>query len=196
MRKGGVMKNYAVLFVLVLFIFSCGGGLETPENLANIVFKALQIGDFEAYKNCIPNADDAKIYMERIISEAKLSEKDLEKFKKRFEKRLSKMVKKISRDIKKNEKYFNKVLDKAKNAGINWEEAELKDVKYEIKDTKRAGIILKTADIYMSFMFTDSIYIVKLDNCIKLNRGWLISSRIRWKGVSRDKKEGMNKRPE
>jgi len=73
---------------------------------------------------------------------------------------------------------FNKIRVRGRRAGIDWNEAEYQTITSKTKERDN----IESGDIYIIFSFKGVNYRIKLDDCIKTNRGWLMSDDPSWKG--------------
>jgi len=183
------MRKHMVIIGLLIFVYSCGNVLESPESLSKKVFEAIKTETFKNFKTCIPNLEDSKRYFNKIKSEGKLSKKDLKRVNQQF----SKIESEIERLVKKHRKYFFRVLDRAEKEGIKWKDTEFKEVKFKIKEIERNGIKTKGADIRFYFVHKETVYEIELERCLKLGRGWLITNKMRWRGIFGKTGDGSHK---
>jgi hypothetical protein len=140
---------------------------ETKEDLARIVFAALQLGDYSKLQPFYVQLGD----LEPILAVAKVrDDKHLARLREHWPRAVQQVEKRSAR-------YFENISRKAQEAGIDWRKAVLKKVDAREKD--RRG--LTQADIFLTIEFGGATYKVHIDDAQRSRRGWHLTF-VSWQG--------------
>lgn len=75
-------------------------------------------------------------------------------------------------------KAFSEIRKKGNKAGVKWDEIIFINSEYDIKKENNIEI----ADLKISFNDKDGVYKIRIAECIKTERGWLIFDKPQWRG--------------
>lgn len=73
-------------------------------------------------------------------------------------------------------KAFSKIREKGNQNGINWEEVVFSNAEYTTKKENN----IETTDLKILFSYNDTQYTIRIAECIKTTRGWLIFDKPQW----------------
>lgn len=180
------MKKTLLPFIcFTVFLTSCGNEEKTAdektkdakelssvknttlEELGASFILSLKENDSTMLSDLVPVRED----IEQIVSIYSGSEED----KKGILAGAEENTKKISDNTN---KAFSEIKTKGNKAGIKWEEAEFNNAEYSIKKENN----IETADLKISFNYKDMKYKIRIAECIKTERGWLVFDKPQWKG--------------
>ena len=139
----------------------------TPEKFANEVFKAIKNNDLPKFSKLFPTK---QVFLDT-LKQSTIPEPELQKAKEGMDKKLKKTFKSIQESLV-------KIREKAKKDGVMWEKTIFGGVECEIKEKHQ----VKTSDIYLLVTFQGINYKVKLDDCMKTTKGWLMFDDPSWRG--------------
>lgn len=169
MRRAPALATLAALVWLGLA--ACSGGAPTdPEALGRRVLALLEADDFDGFSELALTQADYEAIM------ARATFKDEERRAKMAE-RGARTVVKAAANARKG---WDKVRTQAAKAGIVWSETSFVRVEPEIglKDGIEAG------DIFVVIAFHGAEYKIKLDDCLKADRGWVLVDNMRLRSPS------------
>ncbi len=142
--------------------------LSTPDLLAQKVLESIKeksIGSF--LRLAITPAE----FVETV--ELQKNEKSILKLSKR------EMLEWWLQDLVKIQKRFYSVIEEGEKNGIKWEHAVFEHAEYKI-EKKKPVIFASYIDIV--FSCNKKLFKIRLDDCVKLERGWLMVDKIIWEG--------------
>jgi len=178
-------KLFVSLICVAVLISSCGSEEKTAdektkdaqeqssvenstlEELGASIILALKENDSTMLSDLVPVRED----VEQIVSIYTGSEED----KKGILAGADENTKKIAANTN---KAFSEIRAKGDKAGIKWEEVVFSNSEYSTKKENN----IETADLKISFTYKDMKYKVRIAECIKTERGWLIFDKPQWKG--------------
>lgn len=166
--------KYVTILSLVIFVSQCRSSPQknagsTPEALAIRVLHSLQ-------------SKNAPNFMEHVVTPAEFSQqlesqKPSDNFLKMSKKQ---MFAEWLSDRAKMPAQFDSVIAEGEKQGINWQDVRFVKAKYTI-ETDQGLRLLDYLDVYVSH--AGKLYVIRLDDCILLQRGWLLLDKIIWKGL-------------
>jgi len=156
----------ALLLLLASPLAACGSKAPSdPDGLAREVFTLLQNDDFKGFASLALTQDDfdgllARATFENDERRAKAAERG------------QKMVQRATANALKG---WARVREKAQKYGIDWSEATYvrSEPRVEVRDGVEGG------DIMLVFAFRGTEFKIKLDDCIKADRGWILNDDMR-----------------
>lgn len=144
----------------MLSAFSCNNStpFTTPEILGEKIFEAIRNKDVKSFRKFIINKKDANWVIKN--SDKKTAKDNVEDY----------VNYKIQGWASYDEKALNQLHQEGIEKGVDWKIAKFEKVEYKAK-TK---YIPNQADIYIHFSSNNNSYQIKLDDCLKVGRGWII----------------------
>lgn len=186
------MKHTLITLIVAFVFLSCSGGKEkmvssenisdeqqalreltepaneTLDELGASLILLLKENDFEKFTSFLPAKEDA----EKIA----LQYKGAAEKKKQLLLKLEENVKKIMIYSKTG---FDEVFNKALKENITWSEVNFSHVEYQINKNDN----LERASMTVYFLFNNLNYRINIDECVKSDRGWLITDKPTWKNL-------------
>lgn len=168
MVKSGLNQILSLSFILL--VSSCAKFVE-PELLANNVLEAFQKKDVEIALPFLMYEDD----YEGFFAGSQLNQKEKDRL---ISKHTSPDY--IEKRIERFKKRFKEILEQGEAEGIIWSE-----IKFEfIEGPKKENYMgLQADEIYVNFSFRTTIYKLRLDDCYRCPRGWLMSDEPSFEGA-------------
>ncbi len=141
----------------LLLTVSCNktGIFITPEVLGESVFEAIRNKDLTSFRKFIINKKDETWFLKTTTD--KKNAKDY-------------IEHKIQGWASHDEKVLNQLHEEGKEKGVDWKIAKFEKVEYEVHTKHEPN----KADIYIHFSSGNNPYQIKLDDCLKMGRGWVI----------------------
>jgi hypothetical protein len=140
---------------------------STLEELSASVVIALRNNDPGKLEELVPAKED----FEKIVSVYSGSEDDKKMILAGSEENSRKILANTTQAV-------DEIRRKGADAGINWEEATFSNAEYEVKKENN----IETADLKVIVSYKDLKYKIKIAECIKTDRGWLIFDKPEWGG--------------
>lgn len=171
------MRRALTVIALVAFVglglSACAAGAPVdPEALGRRVLALLQADDFDGFAELALGQADYEAVM------ARATFKDEER-RAMMAERGARIVTEAAANARTG---WDKVRQKAAKVGIEWSETSF--VRVESKVGVRDGIA--SGDIFVVIVFRGTEYKIKLDDCLKADRGWVLidDMRLRTPSVS------------
>lgn len=167
------LKLLRIIMVVSFFLLSlsCGTSIEkndTPEQFGEMIFNTIKSNDIEKFSKYITTRED----FEKILVRSSLDE---EKKKKSLAEGFDKL-KGLNEELIED---FTSVRKEAEKDGIDWSKTKFLRVEHEIEKEDNT----ESFDIYIIFTYIGLSYKIKLDDCVKMHRGWLLADdNMRWQG--------------
>lgn len=167
--------SVAVIGGLVAFVVlkGFGGGVDvsTPEALAQSLVDAFANEDQEAFRQLFPTADDID-GLRDVLVPLMGTGADFEREKREI----------VAKADKEAAKAWGKVSSKAARDGATWRGMEV--VGIIDRDFKTRSSPVKEADFVALLRAEDGReFRIKLDDCIQVGRGWVMTDDPRWRGT-------------
>lgn len=160
-----------ILGIMAVALCACGiGGPDTttPENFAKAVVDSIKDNDYEKFESyCINKEVFISLTEQSTLSEEK-KKKAIDGMEELWQ-NLPKMIRESYEEIRED----------AKKEGVEIGKIEYLNATYEIKMDQ--GV--QTADIHVTVGYDNSKYKLKLDDCIKSKKGWIMGDEPRWRGI-------------
>ena len=159
-------------FMLLSFSFQTMAqkSFDSPEELAKYAFKALIKEDHKKFEKIFPIEEDVEFLAQKQM------ETGGEDAVNEFRERAGKMMVELSENCQTE---LMKIITIAKSEGVNIEESEYYKAVYNVKKVKGVPF----TDIKVIIKYQDILYSVKVDDCVKVDRGWISTGEPRWKGT-------------
>lgn len=151
----------------MLLVMSCtpSGTASTPEALAELTLDAVARGDFDTYARYVLLASDRDEVVRRWAGGGEGARGDPARFD---------AYQALRWDRQRHD--FAELQRRAAGAGLIWADVELTRVE-TINQPKAAATV---TDIHVTLRHGGVDYRVKLDDCMRLARGWVVLDGIRW----------------
>ncbi len=140
-------------------------GAATPEVLAERVMEAVARDDFEAYAAFVLQPSDREEVVRRWAGGGAGAPGDGERFD---------AYQALRWERQRHD--FGELRRRAAGAGLVWSDVEISGLD-AINQSKSAATV---TDIHVSLRHGGVDYRVKLDDCMRLGRGWVVLDGIRW----------------
>lgn len=163
------MKRLFVVFIVSLFLFSCGGEEKeiqvsaSPEEMGEVLFNAIKNEDAATIRTYLAIESD----VDERLSKSSLTDKKKEKKKKKLLKKVAKVNDGLA-----------KAIEKIKSETIDWDNTNYDWVDYKNFDKDSVN----GADIFIVFSEDRQQYEIKLKECYPTKRGWVLFDEISFKG--------------
>lgn len=166
------MKSVKVLFffIITVILFSSCQGEITPEDLGRNVLEAFQKNDVDMALEYILYEDD----YEDFYGNSELGQEDKERL-------ITKYCGPgyVDERVERFKKRFPEIIEQGKAEGIFWANTQFEYV----EGPNNPSIYGMQADeIYVIFSHESKLYKLRLDDCLKTSRGWLMSDEPSFKG--------------
>lgn len=144
----------------------------TPEKLGTFVFEAFQKNDVEmALDFILYSADYEAVFSQADDLSAEEKEKLIAKYNDPT--RIEELVNRFK-------DRFDEIIKEGISLGIVWEQAQFEYIK---EPSPNAEHIIQAGEIYIVFSYEEKLYEIRLDDCIKTPRGWLMSDEPSFQGI-------------
>ncbi|MCB9246169.1 MAG: hypothetical protein H6606_07020 [Flavobacteriales bacterium] len=156
------MKHYFLLGLIVLFGTDAFSQRDIrpsdPGILGREVFEHIQNRDYEGYLRLIFSGSDC----DTMVNNAHVPDST--------KSYVAGIIKIHADHLRSTSKAnFEKVIEDAAQRGVDWQEVELTDVKFEIR-TRDA---VQSADVFLFCKFREQVFQIKLDDCHRSD-AWLM----------------------
>lgn len=151
------IKLYIYSILISFTVISCNSQqtFTTPEVLGETIFNAIKNNEVATFRKHLINKKDLA-YIKSLRPEDKEVENVIN-YKIDGWKKFDQMV-------------IDQIRENGTKAGILWDNTKFDHVEYKIIDKEEPH---KT-DIYVFFTYENNIHQIKLDDCLKMNRGWVM----------------------
>ena len=163
-------RELYILLAVSLLISSCNKFI-TPEDLGKNILKSFQKKDVDLGLNYIMYEND----YEDFFSDSQLSENEKDRLIKKHSKPSY-----VEERVRRFKVRFAEIINEGENAGIIWGKTVFEYIEGP-KDKSFKG--LQSDEIYVFFSFNSKIYKLRLDDCYKCSRGWLMSDEPSFEGI-------------
>jgi len=161
---------------------------KTPEQLAKKVSHWLIKNNFNDFDLHFMNIQDLVFYTKAVLKYLSKHTKNKKKLKKHHDlvkKQITTFPNHRQKKIEAVKIAFNLARQKVESNKVNWN--GITYVGFHLENRRsRYGIDL--IDIYLNFKSDSQHFIYKINNCMKTDRGWILTEAVSFEGMSQKKK--------
>ena len=178
-------KSLNFLVATIFFALSApellAASFQKPVELGDHVFKSIKLNQFKLYDSRFINKSDIEYFNAKKLTFFKKnsSKSEVHKIRQTQQSNILKFPLRRSTNLLAAKKSFEKARVAASKAGVKWESAKFKGVQLE-NQRRKYGI--ESADLFVTFTNGKIHYVIKIKNCLKLKRGWILSGKLHWDG--------------
>ncbi|MDO8998438.1 MAG: hypothetical protein Q7W45_01640 [Bacteroidota bacterium] len=140
---------------------------STIEELGETFFMAVSQNDKSHIESSVPSKQDVITIMTDF--------KGTEKEKKDILKRSEENTKQIRRNALTS---IDEIINKGKKNGIDWSKCSFSNSELKVKKENN----IEFCELLINFQYNNETYKLRIPECIKSNRGWLIFDKPKWVG--------------
>lgn len=160
-------------------------GSKNTKKLATRLFKLLQQNNFQEYQQIVINLQDITYFSKATllsISKKNKSKEVVDSARNRIEKQIKNFPQRHTKNLLLINKTFSSTRNKVIRAGANWKELELAGYHLENKHSRYGVAMLH---LYLNIKDSKHYYIVKIKDCMKVDRGWIVTQGPVFEGTSK-----------
>ncbi len=176
------LNFFVVTIIFTLFAPQIlAANFQKPIELGNHVFNSIKLNQFKLYDLRFISKSDIEYFNARKLDFFKKnsSKSEINKIQQTQKNDISKFPSRRNINLLAAKKSFEKVRVKALKEGVKWKNAKFKGVQLE-NQRRKYGI--ESADLFITFTTGKINYVIKIKNCLKLKRGWILSDKLHWDG--------------
>ncbi len=158
---------------------------SSPKLLAQLIFNSLKENDFSKYESIFMNLGDITFFTKTSIkhrAKTSKSKQDLDKFHQHVKKQLISFNKHRKQKIQKVKVSFQKIRANVGEKGGNWESANY--VGYHL-ESRRSRFGVPMANVYLTLKSQGTHFVIKLNNIMRTNRGWIMTEELVFEGTGK-----------
>lgn len=167
------------LAIICLLALSACGQNSNQDGLGSAVFSALKKNDFEQYQKYIIRKSEVLLILQH-LRESSEFEKYTPKKRAHMDQVIKNMTQSYTKLRQKLKKNFSQTVQHGITSGIDWSKARFKKILisgtqslFELKN-------ITQQHIHIVFTYNHNEYQLRLNNNVKLSRGWVIVDGLYW----------------